>query len=135
MAGVKSTANLSRDIEGIFSVDNTPMFTFSLDKLHELFLAENFESCYSMIKTCLENVLNYFIQEKLPVKEKIEIAYFSGKLKYATMGFCLKILDHLDNGIKRYRVRSNLDLTFPSSEVFYRRTEKQNNAESKFFNF
>jgi hypothetical protein len=128
---IKPTSNLSRSTEGIFSTETTPMFTFSLDKLSELYKSDKLESCHSIIKTSLENVLNYFLIEKLPVKEKIEKAYFSGKLKYSTMGFCLKIVDLLEEQIKRYRVKRNLDMTFPSTEVFYRRTEKQNIEESK----
>jgi hypothetical protein len=86
-----------------------------------------------VIQFSLENVLNYYSKVQLPAKEKIEKIYFSGSLNFKTMSFCYKILDILDTRVKRYRVKMNLELNYPENEVFYRRYDRINIDEGKFY--
>jgi hypothetical protein len=127
---LKPTANLSRDIEGVISTDKSPMFTFSIDTFAELFEKGLYDSCYELIRICLDNVLTYYSTACIPTKEKIENLYLRNKLKYATMGCCLRVLDLLDNRVGRYKVKQNMDTIFTSTEVFYKRTERIDIDES-----
>jgi hypothetical protein len=121
---IKPTANLSREFENIISTDKTPMFTFSLEKLTELYKNENYDTCFELLRVSLENVLNYFSKAKIPAKEKIEFIYSKGLINYGTMNYCLKVMEILNDRIIQYRIKKDMDIVSPYCEIYYRRAER-----------